>query len=253
MIKIILFMLLSFASASLYKRENCNKYYMLDESVFYKCQRVNYWTDKVAQAKIENKTYRFDPFSSFKIWLNASGIPVGMSSSDRYVFVVRDGQINTTERMSWSLNRLLKSEDQKASHVYKKDTDFDDDDDDEDDYENEEGNFLQSHMLTHPFNHSKWTQIVKEYYLNPLTTPQPDIKEDVLDTLVQQLEEKSPTFKDFILSCTMKNGDIRIARVDMKVDLSDQDGLDVEHCEIDVPATHHDWGFTPQYIVEGGE
>ncbi len=98
-------MLIGLASASLYKRDNCNKYYMLDESVFYKCQHVNYWTDKVAQAKIENKTYRFDPFSPFKIWLNESGIPIGMSSSDRYVFVVKDGQINTTERMSWSLNR----------------------------------------------------------------------------------------------------------------------------------------------------
>lgn len=252
MIKILLFMLIGLASASLYKRDNCNKYYMLDESVFYKCQHVNYWTDKVAQAKIENKTYRFDPFSPFKIWLNESGIPIGMSSSDHYVFVVKDGQINSTERMSWSLNRLLKSELQK-DNTYKKPTDFDDDDQDENDYEEEESNFMLSYMLTHPFNHTKWTQVVKEYYQNPLTTPQPDIKPGVLDTLIAQLEEKSPTFKDVIVSCNMINGDVRIVRVDMKVDLSDQDGLDVEHCEIDVQASHHEWGFTPQYIAEGGD
>jgi hypothetical protein len=252
MIKIIFFMLLGLVSASLYKRENCNKYYMLDESVFYKCQHVNYWTDTVAQAKIQNRTYRFDPFSPFKIWLNASGVPIGMSSSDRYVFVVNDGKINSTERMSWSLNRLLKSEVQKDD-TYRKPEGFDDDDEDEDEYEVEEENFMTSYIMTHPFNHTKWTEIMKQYYLNPLTTPQPDIDPEILDSLIQQLEDESPSFKDFIVSCTMSNGDVRITRVDMKVDLSDQDGLDVEHCEIDVKATHHEWGWTPQYISEGGD
>ena len=245
-------MLIGLVSASVYKRENCNKYYMLDDSVFYKCHHVNYWTNEIAQAKIDNKTIRLDPFSPFKIWLNASSVPVGMSSSDQYVFVVKDGDINTTERMSWSLNRILKGADLEDD-TYRKPTDFDDDDEDENVYEEEESNFMQTYMLTHPFNHTKWTQVVKEYYQNPLTTPQPDIKPDVLDTLIAQLEEKSPTFKDFIVSCNMINGDVRIVRLDMKVDLSDQDGLDVEHCEIDVPATHHDWGFSPQYIAEGGD
>jgi len=252
MIKLMYLLLIATASASLYKRENCNKYYLLDESVFYKCKHVNYWTDAIAQVKIENRTHRFDPFSPFKIWLNASGVPVGASSSDRYVFVVKDGQINSTERMSWSLNRLLKSEIQE-DNTYKKPLEFDDDDDDEYDYEDEESNFLVSHMLTHPFNHTKWTQVVKEYYLNPLTTPQPDISTDMLDTLIEQLEDKSPPFKEFIVACTMQSGDFRVVRVDMKLDLSDQDGLDVEHCEIDVQASHHEWGFTPKYIAEEGE
>ena len=243
MIKIIFFMLIGLASASLYKRDNCNKYYMLDESVFYKCQHVNYWTDKVAQAKIENKTLRFDPFSPFKIWLNESGIPIGMSSSDRYVFVVKDGQINTTERMSWSLNRLLKSELQK-DNTYKKPEGFDDDDDDEEDYQKEESNFMMSHLLNNPFNHSKWTQVVKEYYLNPLTTPQPNITPDMLDVLIDQLDRETPTMADIIVSCTMLNGDVRIVRVDMKVDLSDQDGLDVDHCEINKEATLHEFGVS---------
>ena len=237
-------MLLGVASASLYKRDNCNKYYMLDESVFYKCKLVNYWTNEVAQAKIENKTYRFDPFSPFKIWLNASGVPIGMSSSDRYVFVVRDGQINTTERMSWSLNRLLKSELQKDD-TYRKPTDFDDDDDDEEDYDQEEDNFMMSHLLNNPFNHSKWTQVVKEYYMNPLTTPQPDIPPEQMDELILQLERQSDTMKDIIVSCTMMNGDVRVVRVDMKVDLSDQDGLDVDHCEINRDATLHEFGVSP--------
>jgi hypothetical protein len=197
----------------------------------------------VAQAKIENKTYRFDPFSPFKIWLNASGIPIGMSSSDRYVFVVKDGQINTTERMSWSLNRLLKSELQKDD-TYKKPEGFDDDDEDEEDYQQEEDNFMLQHLLNNPFNHSKWTEVVREYYMNPLTTPQPDIKPAQMDELLKVLEEQSPTMKDIIVSCNMMNGDVRVVRIDMKVDLSDQDGLDVVDCEINKDATLHEFGIS---------
>jgi hypothetical protein len=165
-----------------------------------------------------------------------------MSSGDAYVFIVKDGQINSTERMSWSLSRLLKSSD-IDNDVYSNE-DFDDDDDDEDDYEKEEGNYILNHVMKNPFNHKDWRQLTLEYYLDPETTPQPNIKEEQLKILIEQLSNTMDSMLDIVVNCTFHDKGYKIMRINFNEDLSNNDPIDC-NCTISTNATLHVQGISP--------